>query len=281
MATGSLNVRGARLAYSDEGSGPIVVYAHGLTKSRSADRTLGLVDWPALPAAGFRLISYDARGHGESEGTPVTDAYRWESLAEDLLAVIDHFSPAEPVRAAGISMGTGTILNALTQAPERFAAVMLGAPPTAWETRAAQRAQYEQFAQQVEQMSPGQAAAMFAQAPVPQIFEHVPGYGVPTPAHELLPSIFRGGGASDLPSSRQLADVRVPALILAWATDPAHPISTTERLAEVLPASTFHVSDTAEDVRTWAAKAAAFFAGMPETRKESAGRLGNNPETEC
>jgi 3-oxoadipate enol-lactonase len=155
VATGSLNVRGAHLAYSDEGSGPIVVYAHGLTKSRSADRALGLVDWPALPAAGFRLISYDARGHGESEGIPVTDAYRWESLAEDLLAVIDHFSPAEPVRVAGISMGTGTILNALTQAPERFAAVMLGAPPTARETRAAQRAQYEQFAQQVEQMSPG------------------------------------------------------------------------------------------------------------------------------
>lgn len=98
VVTGSLNVRGTRLAYSDEGSGPIVVYAHGLTKSRSADRALGLVDWPALPAAGFWLISYDARGHGESEGTPVADTYRWESLAEDLLAVIDHFSP--PSRSA-------------------------------------------------------------------------------------------------------------------------------------------------------------------------------------
>lgn len=260
VATGSLSVRGARLAYSDEGSGPIVVYAHGLTRSRSADRALGLVDWPALPAARFRLISYDARGHGESEGASVADTYRWESLAVDLLAVIDHFSPAEPVRAAGISMGTGTILNALTRAPERFAAVMLGAPPIAWEARAAQRAQYEQFAQQVEQMSPGQAAAMFAQAPVPPIFEHVPGYGVPTPAHELLPSVFRGAGASDMPSPRQLAGVRVPALILAWATDPAHPVSAAERLAEVLPASMLHVSDTAKDVRTWAAKAAAFFA---------------------
>jgi 3-oxoadipate enol-lactonase len=260
VATGSLIVRGVRLAYSDEGSGPIVIYAHGLTQSRAADHALGLVDWAAFAGAGFRLISYDARGHGESEGTPVAGTYRWESLAEDLLAVIDHFSPTEPVRAAGISMGTGTILNALTQAPERFATVMLGAPPTAWETRAAQRAQYEQFAQQVEQMSPGQAAAMFAQAPVPPIFEHVPGYGVPTPAHELLPSLFRGAGASDLPSSRLLAGVRVPALILAWTTDPTHPVSTAERLAEILPASALHVSDTAEDVRTWAARAAAFFA---------------------
>lgn len=260
MATGSLNVGGARLAYSDEGSGPIVVYAHGLTQSRAADRALGLVDWAALTGGGFRLISYDARGHGESEGTPVADTYRWESLAEDLLAIIDHFSPAEPVHAAGISMGTGTVLTALAKAPGRFAGVMLGAPPTAWETRAAQRAQYEQFAQRIEQMSPGQAAAMFAQAPIPPIFEHIPGYGVPTPAHHLLPSLFRGAGASDLPSPQRLADVRVPALILAWATDPAHPISTAERLAEILPASTLHVSDTTEDIRTWAARAAAFFA---------------------
>ena len=34
MATGLLNVRGVRLAYSDEGSGPIVIYAHGLTQSK-------------------------------------------------------------------------------------------------------------------------------------------------------------------------------------------------------------------------------------------------------
>jgi pimeloyl-ACP methyl ester carboxylesterase len=130
---------------------------------------------------------------------------RWESLAEDLLAVIDHFSPIEPVCAAGISMGTGTILYALTQAP----------------------------------------------------------------------SVFRGAGASDLPSLRQLADVRVPALILPWATDPTHPISTAERLAEALPAATLHVSDTADDVRTWAAKAAAFFAcgraADPRPRPQLAG----------
>jgi pimeloyl-ACP methyl ester carboxylesterase len=109
-------------------------------------------------------------------------------------------------------------------------------------------------------MSPGQAAAMFAQALIPPIFEHVPGYGVPTTAHELLPPLFRGAGASDLPSPQLLAGVRVPALILAWATDPVHPIGTAERLAEILPAATLHVSDTTGDIRSWAARAAAFFA---------------------
>ena len=267
MATGSLDVRGVRLAYSDEGSGPVVIYAHGLTQSRALDQALGLFDWAALTGAGFRLISYDARGHGESGGTPVADTYRWESLADDLLAVIDHFSDAEPVRAVGISMGTATILHALARAPGRFSAVTLGAPPTAWETRVAQRALYEQFAQAVEQMSPSQFAGMLAQAPVPPIFEHIPGYaGIPSPAHELLPAVFRGAGASDLPSPQQLALVQVPALILAWATDPAHPVSSAERLAATLPAATLHISDTAADIGTWAARAAAFFAGTPGSR---------------
>lgn len=261
MPTGSFAVRGIRLAYSDEGSGPIVVHAHGVTQSRTADRTFGLVDWSALPDAGYRLISYDARGHGESEGTADAGTYRWDSLAEDLLGVIDHFSPAEPVRAMGISMGTGTIVTALTQAPERFTAVALGAPPTAWETRAPQRALYEQLAQAVERLSAEQFAEMLAQVPVPAIFEHVPGYpGLPSPAHELLPAVFRGAGRSDLPAPERIAAIDVPALILAWTTDTGHPVGTAEKLDELLPDSRLHISETAEDVKTWAARAAAFFA---------------------
>jgi len=262
MTAGSVTVRGTRLAYSDEGSGPIVIYAHGLTQSRASDHNLGLVDWSALPDAGYRLISYDARGHGESEGTPDADTYRWQSLAEDLLAVIVHFSPDEPVRAMGISMGTATILTALSQAPGRFTAVTLGAPPTAWETRAPQGAQYEQFAQAVEQLSPEQFAGMLAQAPVPAIFEHMPGFtGLPSPAHQLLPAVFRGAGRSDLPAPEQITAINVPALILAWTTDPAHPVSTAEKLTKLLPKSRLHISETAEDVTTWAARAAAFFSG--------------------
>jgi 3-oxoadipate enol-lactonase len=261
MADGSLLVRGARLTYSDEGTGPIVINAHGLVQSRANDRASGLIDWLALPAAGFRLISYDARGHGESEGTAVAELYRWESLAEDLLAVADHFSPGEPVRAMGISMGTATILCALARAPERFEAVTLGAPPTAWQTRAAQAAQYEQLARLVEESTVEEFARMFAAAPVPPIFEHSDAYPSPVAvAGDLLPSVFRGAGASDLPPEDHIATMRVPALILGWETDPAHPVTTARRLAELLPASKIHLSSTVEDIRTWAARAAAFFA---------------------
>jgi 3-oxoadipate enol-lactonase len=73
-----------------------------VTQSTETDQALGLINWQALPDAGFRTVSYDARGHGASTGSPEPDTYRWDALAEDLLALIDHFSPHEPVRAIGI-----------------------------------------------------------------------------------------------------------------------------------------------------------------------------------
>jgi pimeloyl-ACP methyl ester carboxylesterase len=152
MADGVVSIRGAQIAFSDEGAGPLVIRAHGVTQSRKTDHALGLIDWRMLPELGFRTISYDARGHGASTGNPEPDAYSWDALAEeDLMALVDHFSPHQPVRAIGI---TATILTAMTLAPERFTAVTLGASPTAWETRAPQGALYEQFASTAESSTP-------------------------------------------------------------------------------------------------------------------------------
>lgn len=51
-----------------------------------------------------------------------------------------------------------------------------------------------------------------------------------------------------------------PTLILAWDTDPLHPVSTAERLAEIIPDSTLHVARTVDDVRTWTQRTIDFFA---------------------
>lgn len=259
MPEGVLRSRGARIAFSDEGAGPLIIRVHGLAQSRGTDQDLGLVGWQALVGAGFRVISYDARGHGASTGTAEPDSYRWDGLAEDLLALIDRFSPDEAVRAIGISMGTGTIVTALARAPERFAAVVLGAPPTAWETRVPQRAVYKQLATAAESMSYEAFAASIARAPVPRIFAAVPGYpAAPAVRQSLLPAVLRGAGSSDLPAPETLVAVSVPSLILAWDTDPMHPVSSARRLSELLPNSTLKISRTAVDVGSWATRAAAF-----------------------
>jgi pimeloyl-ACP methyl ester carboxylesterase len=251
-----------RLAFVEEGppDGPLVLNLHGLGQGVAADRRSALVDWRGLTEAGFRLISYDARGHGDSEGGAEPAAYRWEALADDLLAVADLVSPGVPVNAFGISMGTATILTALTRAPHRFAGVVLGAPPTAWETRPGQGELYERFATMVESMGAVAFGELLSRAPAAPIFEGTAAGGAPTPREEVLPAVFRGAGASDLPAPGLLRAVEVPALVLAWDTDPGHPLSTAERLTELMPDARLHVSRTAGDVRTWAARAAVHFA---------------------
>jgi 3-oxoadipate enol-lactonase len=63
--------------------------------------------------------------------------------------------------------------------------------------------------------------------------------------------VLRGAAASDLPPPEKIAQLSQPALILAWDTDPAHPLSTAERLAETLPRADLHVARTLRQVREW------------------------------
>jgi hypothetical protein len=73
----------------------------------------------------------------------------------------------------------------------------------------------------------------------------------PDISDELLPTVFRGAALSDLPPRAQLAGIAQPALILAWAGDPGHPLSTAEDLLAVLPDSELRVAQSPEDVAGW------------------------------
>ncbi|TIH41013.1 alpha/beta fold hydrolase [Subtercola vilae] len=236
--------------------------AHGLTSSRASTLRSGVGDYTAVGQGGHRrLVSYDARGHGESSGGRSAEEYHWSKLALDLLAVADHFSPEAPVAGIGLSMGTGTLLHAVTHLPGRFDRLVLSAPPTAWQTRAGQAGMYNQMADVIEKGTPDELVELFASVPLPEIFADLPEFGaVPDIDISLLPTVFRGAGQSDLPPFEALSGITQPTLILAWAGDPGHPVSTAEKLAELIPNSELVVSTTSSDVQTWGARAAAFLA---------------------
>ena len=107
---------GPRLAVWERGArgAPPIVVMHGLTMT--SEQAFGSTS-PIL-AAGFRLIAYDARGHGASDRAGGPGEYAYEYLLGDLLEVMDRCG-AERAVVAGISMGAHTALRLSLEQPER------------------------------------------------------------------------------------------------------------------------------------------------------------------
>ena len=253
-------VRGTSLAWTSEGRGPTVVWAHGLSSSRDAHENQGALDWAPVVASGRRVVRYDARGHGRSTFTSAESDYEWQNLALDLLALLDEVAPGERVAGIGCSMGTATLLHAAILDPDRFTALVLTAAPTAWATRAAQAGVYLQVADLVEQQGLAAFEAMMAEGPgQPASLADVDmlhgGLGV---TEATLPTIFRGAARSDLPSPEAIAGITVPTLLLSWAGDPGHPVVTGALLAEYLPDSALRVAATPGQRAEWGGFAADF-----------------------
>ena len=112
-----------KLAIEDMGDGPAVVLLHGLT----ATRRYVVMGSKALQKAGFRMVSYDARGHGESEPAPAPDAYGYECLAADLIDVLDSLGIERAV-LAGASMGAHTAIRLALEEPDLVAGLVLVTP---------------------------------------------------------------------------------------------------------------------------------------------------------
>lgn len=258
-STGIAKLRGVDLAYTRTGSGPVVLVAHGLTSSRASNAKAGLLDMSPVAAAGYTVIAYDARGHGESTGTAHPADYLWSSLADDLLAFADAVAPDEQVAVVGNSMGSATALVAALKAPRRIGALVLTAPPTAWETRAAQAEFYNRLADAVDKGDEQALEALFAEVGEPEIFADMLDEPLtPDTKTDLLPAIMRGAAATNLPATDQLAEISHETLLLPWASDPGHPVSTAVTLAETLVNSRLRVAHNAAQVRAFGSWAAAF-----------------------
>jgi pimeloyl-ACP methyl ester carboxylesterase len=102
-----------------------VVLAHGWTQSSETWR-YQVRDLPGSAGARLRLVRYDHRGHGRSDGTAEADA-TVQNLAADLGRVIDTFAPEGPLVLAGHSMGGMAMMALAEQRPDLFTERVVGA----------------------------------------------------------------------------------------------------------------------------------------------------------
>jgi len=74
-----------KLAFVEEGDGPLVVLLHGFPEDRRAWQQ----QLPALARAGFRAVAPDLRGYGDSPKPRDIDSYRVPALVEDVAELIE------------------------------------------------------------------------------------------------------------------------------------------------------------------------------------------------
>lgn len=120
-ATKFLELGGGRLAYDDVGTGPLIVATPAMLDLRSELRYLT----PLLVDVGFRVVTIDQRGMGETSGK--WPEYGSVALAEDLTALIRHLD-AGPAIIYGTSNGAAAGVNVAVQAPELVRGLVLAGP---------------------------------------------------------------------------------------------------------------------------------------------------------
>ena len=106
-----------RLAVDHAGSGPFVVFLHGIGGNRTFWR-----DQLAAFAPHFRAAAWDARGYGLSDD--YEGPLEFGDFAADLLRVLDHFG-CERAHVVGLSMGGMIAMDFHARHPDRVATLTI------------------------------------------------------------------------------------------------------------------------------------------------------------
>lgn len=130
---GGLELAATRFPAPAGAAQPPLLYAHGFGQTREAWRRTGL----AMATRGHTGLSYDARGHGESQRNPVDLPYRVEQFADDMINAVGEMAGA-PV-LVGASMGG--LFGLVTEArwPGLFRALVLVDVTPRWEAAGYER----------------------------------------------------------------------------------------------------------------------------------------------
>ena len=245
--SGSITLEGEQA-----GEGPPVVLLHGL----SATRRNVVQGSRALIKRGYRLISYDARGHGSSSPAP---RYEYSDLVADLEAVLEHLE-IERAALVGSSMGAATAMAFTLEHPERVPALVQITPAytgyartgdvdgEVWEQLAtALEGGVDAFVQTAQPGDLPERWREIAREATRQRMER----------HEHLDAV--GQALREIPRSvawkglEALASLEVPVLIVGSQddADQLHPLGVAEEYCRKLPNAELVVEDKGDSPLAW------------------------------
>jgi pimeloyl-ACP methyl ester carboxylesterase len=249
LADGSAVVLDGEIA----GQGPPVVLLHGL----SATRRNVVQGSRALLRRGYRLIAYDARGHGASSPAP---SYGYPDLIEDLEAVLAELG-IERMALVGSSMGAATAMAFALRHPERAVALVQITPAYngrartgnvddgAWDAMAAglEKGGVEAF---VEVAQPAGAREGWVEIAREAVRQRMERHEHPLEVAQALRQTPRSSAWDGLEALRR---VQAPVLIVASRDemDHLHPLAIAQEYARVLPHAELVVEDEGKSPLAW------------------------------
>jgi pimeloyl-ACP methyl ester carboxylesterase len=256
VAAGGVTLSGEQSGGSPDsgsGAGPVgaanpVVLLHGLT----ATRRYVVMGSRGLQRAGYRVLAYDARGHGQSTPAP-RRAYGYEHLADDLLAVLDA-AGIERAVLAGASMGAHTAIRFALEHPERIAALALITPafdPAVSSRDEQELARWDALARGLRDGGVDGFVRAYGLAAVPDAWratvetvlrQRLSAHEHPDAVADALEVVPRSRPFEELAS---LAAIAAPTLVVASRdeADPGHPLAVAQRYAETIPGARLVVED--------------------------------------
>jgi pimeloyl-ACP methyl ester carboxylesterase len=251
-----LDASGAALSGEAAGEGTPVVLLHGLT----ATRRYVVMGSKMLERGGHRVIAYDARGHGRSGPAPDPNAYRYDDLAADLLAVLDA-AGVERAVLAGASMGAHTILRFALDHPERAAALVLATPAFDPEevddTRRLER--WDRLSRGLREGGVDGFIAAYGEPQVPEkwhdtvnrvLRQRMSAHEHPDAVADALHAVPR---SRPFESWEELTALEVPVIVVPSRdeADPGHPLAIGERYADVIPGAELRLEEPGSSPLAW------------------------------
>lgn len=246
---------GVTISGETAGEGPDLVLMHGLT----ATRRYVVMGSKALPRAGYRVTTFDARGHGASSPAADPAEYEYRDLVDDLAAVLDHLG-AERVAIGGASMGAHTAMAYALAFPERVAALVQITPAYDGRPRSdsVDLATWDRLADGLE--SGGVDGFLEAYEPsvgeqwrdtvLTVVRQRLERHEHPQAVADALRVVPRSLVFEGL---EELEAVTIPALVVASrdAADPGHPYALAAAYAERLPAAKLVTEDEGSSPLAW------------------------------